>query len=73
MKTLSANERAFIEQHLTDDVTALLLRQHPANLDVRLLAAQLAARQKARYKLPTWYANPDLLFPPALSVEQASS
>jgi len=73
VKTLSANERAFIEQHLTDDVTALLLRQHPANLDVRLLAAQLAARQKARYKLPTWYANPDLLFPPALSVEQASS
>ncbi len=73
MKTLSAHERAFVEQHLTDDVTALLLRQHPADLDVRMLAAQIAARQKARYKLPTWYANPDLLFPPALSVEQASS
>ncbi len=73
VKTLSANERAFIEQHLTADVTALLLRQHPADLDVRMLAQQLAARQKARYKLPTWYANPDLLFPPALSVEQASS
>ncbi len=73
MKTLSVHERAFIEQHLTDDVTALLMRQHPADLDVRMLAAQLTARQKARYKLPTWYANPDLLFPPALSVEQASS
>lgn len=73
MKTLSAHERAFIEQHLTDDVTTLLLGQHPADLDVRMLAQQITARQKARYKLPTWYANPDLLFPPALSVEQASS
>jgi hypothetical protein len=34
---------------------------------------QLAARQKAQYKLPEWYANLDLVFPPALSVEQASS
>ncbi|WP_460673983.1 THUMP-like domain-containing protein [Larkinella ripae] len=40
---------------------------------VKSLTAQLVARQKARYKLPGWYANPDLILPPALSVEQASS
>jgi hypothetical protein len=73
VKTLSASDRQFIDQHRSDDVTALLLRPHPAELDVRFLAAQIAARQKARHKLPTWYANDDLLFPPALSVEQASS
>ncbi|MFC7667004.1 class I SAM-dependent methyltransferase [Hymenobacter humi] len=34
---------------------------------------QIQARQKARTKLPEWADNPDLIFPPALSVEQASS
>jgi len=73
VKILSVRDQHFIEQHLTADVTALLLRPHPAELDVRFLAGQITARQKARYKLPTWYTNPDLIFPPALSVEQASS
>ena len=40
---------------------------------MQTLAAQISARQKARDKLPTWYASDDVLFPPALSVEQASS
>lgn len=50
-----------------------MLRAHPAGLDLKKMAAQVAARQKAREKLPTWYASDDLIFPPALSVEQASS
>ncbi|GAB3569105.1 hypothetical protein GCM10027578_22930 [Spirosoma luteolum] len=70
---LSAADQAFIQQHLTDDVRQLLLRKQPDGLDIRWLAAQIAARQKARHKLPHWYARPDLVFPPALSVEQASS
>jgi len=71
--TLSSAEREFIQTHLTDDVRALALRTPPQGLDIRKLVAQLAARQKAREKLPTWYANDALIFPPALSVEQASS
>ncbi|GAB4024045.1 THUMP-like domain-containing protein [Spirosoma koreense] len=58
---------------MNDDVRALLLRAHPAGLDLKKLAAQILARQKAREKLPTWYASEELIFPPALSVEQASS
>ena len=50
-----------------------MLRPSPNGIDIRRVAAQIAARQKARDKLPGWYANPDLIFPPALSVEQASS
>ncbi|GAB3790071.1 SAM-dependent methyltransferase [Spirosoma horti] len=73
MLILSSAEREFIRAHLTDDVRALSLRTFPQGLDVRKLVAQLAARQKAREKLPTWYANDALIFPPALSVEQASS
>ena len=44
-----------------------------AGFDLRKVVAQIAARQKAKEKLPIWYANDELVFPPALSVEQASS
>lgn len=70
---LSHTEQRFIQEHLTDDVRALLLRPNPAGLNLKKLASQISARQKAREKLPSWYANDQLIFPPALSVEQASS
>ena len=73
MTTLSATEKRFIRDHLTDDVSRLVLRPHPADADVRKLATQITARQKSRDKLPAWYANDDVLYPPPLSVEQASS
>lgn len=40
---------------------------------LRMVADQWIARQKARYKLPTWYANADIIYPAPLSVEQSSS
>jgi predicted O-methyltransferase YrrM len=70
---LSQTEREFIRKHLTDDVRELLLRAKPVGVDSKKMVAQILARQKAREKLPQWYANDALLFPPALSVEQASS
>lgn len=75
MINFSSTELAFIQAHLNDDVRQLLLRPgaNPTKLDLPKLAAQIAARQKAKEKLPTWYADESLVFPPALSVEQASS
>jgi hypothetical protein len=70
---LSSSEKQFIRDHLTDDVRQLVLRPHPVGLDVQKLATQLTARQKTRDKLPGWNANEEVLYPPALSVEQASS
>ena len=70
---LTDTEKFFIRENLTTDVRSLLLRSHPAGVDIRRLVVQVLARQKARDKLPTWYAADDLIFPPALSVEQASS
>ncbi|MBD2755114.1 SAM-dependent methyltransferase [Spirosoma sp. BT704] len=58
---------------MTDDVRALSLRKSPDGVDLKKIIAQIVARQKAKDKLPTWYANDDLVFPPPLSVEQASS
>jgi 16S rRNA G966 N2-methylase RsmD len=40
---------------------------------LRLVADQWLSRQKAKNKLPSWYINEGVLFPPPLSVEQASS
>ena len=71
---LPAASRQYVAQHLHDDPAQLALqaRRHP-DLPVPELVRQIQARQKARLKIPTWAANPDLVFPPALSVEQASS
>lgn len=40
---------------------------------LRLVADQWIARQKAKYKLPRWFANPDIIYPAPVSVEQCSS
>jgi predicted O-methyltransferase YrrM len=71
---LPAAARQYVAEHLHDDPAQLALqaRRYP-NLPVPDLVRQIQARQKARTKLPAWADNPDLIFPPALSVEQASS
>lgn len=67
------HELEFIRQNLQADPTRLLLQSNTSLPRRKELIRQIAARQKARHKLPGWYAEPDLRFPPALSVEQASS
>lgn len=50
--------------------------KNPQKLDaemLRLVADQWLARLKAKHKLPSWFANERVIFPPPLSVEQASS
>ncbi|AIZ64773.1 hypothetical protein PK28_15790 [Hymenobacter sp. DG25B] len=66
--------RQYVADNLHEDPAKLALqaRRYP-DLPVPELVRQIQARQKARTKLPAWAANPDLIFPPALSVEQASS
>ena len=59
----------------TTDIQAFVLKnkkKYESDL-LHLIADQWLARQKAKHKLPTWYANANVIFPPILSVEQASS
>ncbi len=66
--------RAWLGAHAHAQPAQLLLAAHRwPTLPVRALVAQLAARQKAAAKLPTWAADAERVFPPGLSVEQASS
>lgn len=70
----SDEEIAFIQTHLQDNPSQLTLNAGRfKGFDVRKLAGQIQSRQKAVRKLPEWSANQNLIFPPALSVEQCSS
>lgn len=52
----------------------LVLEGHKyPDIPIKAVAAQIQARQKAKHKFPEWYQKPGILFPPVLSVEQASS
>ena len=66
--------KAFIEEHLNQDVAQLLLRPPKKwKPQIKVLADQILSRQKAKGKISSWVENFDLIFPPPLSIEQASS
>jgi hypothetical protein len=66
--------RAFIEEHAGDDLERLLLSasRYP-DIDMPFAVEQIAARRQIRDKLPSWYANADLIFPSKIAAEQCSS
>ena len=71
---LNEATRDFIYQHLEADVRQLALqggRDPEVNLPLAL--EQIAGRQKARTKIPSWAAIDGILYPPHLSMEQCSS
>jgi 16S rRNA G966 N2-methylase RsmD len=65
---------AFIQDHINDDPYELMFSTHKyPGLPMREIAEQIASRQKVKDKLPEWFANDQLLFPPKENLEQASS
>ncbi|MEK0441688.1 MAG: hypothetical protein RL403_666 [Bacteroidota bacterium] len=70
----SAEFRQFVQDHLEEDPALLLFKyQGKVGFDLKVAVQQIAARQKAAKKLPTWSKNLNLLFPASISVEQSSS
>ena len=66
--------RLFIEKNLNADIRQLALHAHrEPDIDLPLALRQIAGRQIARRKLPSWAALDGLLFPPHLNMEQCSS
>lgn len=64
----------FIEKNIATDVSKLALQKNPfPETDWALILQQLAAKQKAKSKLPTWFETPTILYPSKISVEQTSS
>lgn len=70
----SAEFRQFVQDHLGEDPALLLFKyQGKVNFELKDAVQQISARQKAVKKLPGWTANPDLIFPASISLEQSSS
>ena len=64
----------FIRQHTADDVRKLALQgTKEADVDLPMALQQIAGRQTAMKKLPSWAAVDGVLYPPHLNMEQCSS
>ena len=70
---MNEQEKQFILSHLNDDVRKLALSKTPDSVNLRFVLEQIDGRQRAKTKLPSLAANPDIIFPIHLSVEQCSS
>ncbi len=73
-KEMSPETEAFIEEHAEDNVQTLALRaaRYP-KVNMSTAIVQIAARQTARTKLPTWWQTTGVRYPSHLSMEQCSS
>lgn len=71
---LSAETLHFIEEHAHEDVRQLALQAKKfPQVDVPAAVVQIAGRQIASVKVPSWYRIPEVLYPKHLSMEQCSS
>ena len=71
---LSAETIQFIKAHAKEDVRTLALQAGKfPTVDMAEAVVQIAGRQMAEAKLPTWAQNEDVWYPRHLSMEQCSS
>lgn len=67
-------EYRFIREHIKEDVRKLALQTHGMkDMNYPFAIRQISGYQHIVNKIPDWYACPDILFPPTLSLEQCSS
>lgn len=64
----------FIKEHENDNIRTLALQsgRYP-HLDMHHIIEQIAGRQIAKNKIPTWYENDNIIYPKHISLEQCSS
>ena len=66
--------KEFVLAHEADSPAELMLhRGRWPDIDMTVAVRCIQGRAKARTKLPLWYAEPGLLYPQSLSLEQCSS
>jgi|SRR6218665_1045658 len=71
---LTAKIQEFINSSLDADVSQLALQKNRfPNTGWTSLLNQIAAKQKAKTKLPTWFNASNIYYPSKISVEQTSS
>ena len=72
--TVNQTTRNYIQEHAGDDVRQLALQgSKDPEVDMTFALEQIAGRQKAKTKIPSWAAIDGIIYPPHLSMEQCSS
>ena len=66
--------KLFIKEHREEDIRQLALQasRYPA-IDMPTALTQIAGWQSIRFKVPTWAARDEIIYPPHLPLEQCSS
>lgn len=73
-KLLSSKVQQYIVENTGRPVSQLALKKNPfSGIDWTDIINQIAAREKAKDKLPTWYNAENIIYPSKISVEQTSS
>lgn len=69
---INKEAQAFYQQNQLESLDKLLFRYAKDPIS-HARAIQLEAKRRAHKKLPEWYSNPEIVFPPKTYLEQASS
>ncbi len=70
---LTFENKRFIEENQDRDVEKIAFKSFPAGVDSSFVLNQIKGRQILKNKIPSWYRNQEVICPPPLSLEQASS
>lgn len=71
---LSQEVQEFIRTHENDDVNKLVLQHKEIHgVAAPVIAAQIIGRRKTKEKLSNYYACANIIYPPAINLEQSSS
>ena len=62
-----------LEHEHDDPIKILLSKKEIHGYSAEFIANQIDCRKRAKDKLPTWYANPQIVYPHKYNIEQCSS
>jgi len=64
----------YLQKHLTTKTSVFALKKSPfKNISPKELTEQLFGMQTCRKKIPVFFSNPNIIYPPKLNLEQCSS
>lgn len=71
---LNTEVQEFINNNLDANLVKIALKGSPfSDVTVQELISQIESKNKAKEKLPTWFAAENIYYPPKLNLEQTSS
>ncbi len=73
-RILNNDIQKFIDQHLFESPTTLILRGSPfPEVTIQEIVGQIISKNKCQKKLPTWFQTTNIYYPNKINIEQTSS